>query len=60
MLVFVEDQHGGAHGVAAQVFRELTGHYGFSKRAAETCAIHAEQDESYGGIRTAESDLIIL
>jgi pyrroloquinoline quinone (PQQ) biosynthesis protein C len=49
LLSFVEDQHGGANGVAAQVYRELTGHYGFSKRAAETYAIHAEQDEGHGG-----------
>lgn len=49
MLAFVEDQHGGARGVAAQVYKELTGYYGFSARAAETYAIHAEQDESHGG-----------
>src|SRR5262249_22741170 len=49
LLSFVEDQHGGANGVAARVYRELTGHYGFSPRAAETYAIHAEQDEGHGG-----------
>jgi pyrroloquinoline quinone (PQQ) biosynthesis protein C len=49
LLSFVEDQHGGANGVAAQVYRELTGYYGFSKRAAETYFIHAEQDEGHGG-----------
>ena len=49
LLSFVEDQHGGANGVAAHVYRELTGHYGFSHRAAETYAIHAEQDEGHGG-----------
>src|ERR671939_722455 len=49
MLSFVEDQHGGANGVAAHVYRELTGYYGFSHRAAETYAIHAEQDEGHGG-----------
>jgi pyrroloquinoline quinone (PQQ) biosynthesis protein C len=49
LLSFVEDQHGGADGVAAHVYRELTGHYGFSKRAAETYYIHAEQDAGHGG-----------
>jgi pyrroloquinoline quinone (PQQ) biosynthesis protein C len=49
LLSFVEDQHGGANGVAAHVYRELTGHYGFSPRAAETYHIHAEQDEGHGG-----------
>jgi pyrroloquinoline quinone (PQQ) biosynthesis protein C len=49
LLSFVEDQHGGANGVAAHVYRELTGYYGFSHRAAETYAIHAEQDEGHGG-----------
>jgi pyrroloquinoline quinone (PQQ) biosynthesis protein C len=49
LLSFVEDQHGGANGVAAHVYKELTGHYGFSKRAAETYYLHAEQDEGHGG-----------
>ncbi len=49
LLTFVEDQHGGKNGVAAQVYRELTGYYGFSVRAAETYLIHAEQDEGHGG-----------
>src|ERR671938_1128771 len=49
LLSFVEDQHGGSNGVAARVYRELTGHYGFSHRAAETYYIHAEQDEGHGG-----------
>ncbi|HEV7666284.1 MAG TPA: iron-containing redox enzyme family protein [Chloroflexota bacterium] len=49
LLSFVEDQHGGTNGVAAHVYRELTGHYGFSARAAETYYIHAEQDEGHGG-----------
>jgi pyrroloquinoline quinone (PQQ) biosynthesis protein C len=49
LLSFVEDQHGGAKGCAAAVYRELTGHYGFSPRAAETYSIHAEQDEGHGG-----------
>ena len=49
LLSFVEDQHGGANGCAAHVYRELTGYYGFSPRAAETYYIHAEQDEGHGG-----------
>jgi pyrroloquinoline quinone (PQQ) biosynthesis protein C len=49
LLSFVEDQHGGANGVAAQVYKELTGYYGFSDGAAETYYIHAEQDEGHGG-----------
>ncbi|HET6317704.1 MAG TPA: iron-containing redox enzyme family protein [Chloroflexota bacterium] len=49
LLSFVEDQHGGASGVAAQVYRALTGFYGFSAHAAETYQIHAEQDEGHGG-----------
>jgi pyrroloquinoline quinone (PQQ) biosynthesis protein C len=48
LLSFVEDQHGGPNGVAAKVYKELTGFYGFSKRAAETYYIHAEQDEGHG------------
>jgi len=49
LLAFVEDQHGGAQGVAARVYRELVGHYGFSASAAETYHLHAEQDEGHGG-----------
>ena len=49
LLAFVEDQHGGANGVAAQVYKELVGYYGFSPRAAETYQLHAEQDEGHGG-----------
>src|SRR5215471_13923759 len=49
LLSFVEDQHGGARGVAAQVYREMIGYYGFSERAAETYHLHAEQDEGHGG-----------
>lgn len=49
IVTFAEAQHGGANGVAAHVFKQLTGHYGFSKRAAETYFIHAEQDEGHGG-----------
>jgi len=48
MLAFVESQHGGAGGVADHAYRELTGHYGFSPRAAETYSIHAEQDVGHG------------
>src|SRR6266851_283942 len=49
LLAFVEDQHGGANGVAAQVYKEMVGYYGFSPRAAETYHLHAEQDEGHGG-----------
>ena len=49
LLSFVEDQHGGVNGVAAHVYTELIGHYGFSRRAAETYHLHAEQDEGHGG-----------
>ncbi|MBI3325697.1 MAG: iron-containing redox enzyme family protein [Nitrospinae bacterium] len=49
MLSFVEAQHGGAEGVAAKVYRELVGFYGFSERAAETYSLHAEQDVGHGG-----------
>src|SRR6267143_6599799 len=45
LLAFVEDQHGGANGVAAHVYKEMVGHYGFSPRSAETYQLHAEQDE---------------
>src|SRR5215208_2255291 len=48
LLSFIEDQHGGPDGVAARVYKEMTGHYAFSKRAAETYYIHAEQDEGHG------------
>jgi pyrroloquinoline quinone (PQQ) biosynthesis protein C len=48
LLAFVEDQHGGANGVAAQVYKEIVCHYGFSPRAAETYHLHAEQDEGHG------------
>ena len=48
MLAFVESQHGGPDGVAARVYRELTGHYGFSPRAAETYQLHASQDVGHG------------
>src|SRR5256714_11696477 len=49
LLAFVEDQHGGANGVAAHVYREMIGYYGFSPLAAETYQLHAEQDEGHGG-----------
>jgi pyrroloquinoline quinone (PQQ) biosynthesis protein C len=48
LLAFVESQHGGPNGVAAHVYRELIGYYGFSPRAAETYYIHAEQDDGHG------------
>jgi pyrroloquinoline quinone (PQQ) biosynthesis protein C len=48
-ISFQESQHGSPEGVAAGVYKALTGHYGFSERAAETYAIHAEQDVGHGG-----------
>jgi pyrroloquinoline quinone (PQQ) biosynthesis protein C len=48
-ISFVESQHGGEEGVAAKVYRELTGFYGFSARAAETYNLHAGQDVGHGG-----------
>ncbi len=48
MLAFVESQLGGVGKVSDKVYRELTGYYGFSPRAAETYQIHAEQDEGHG------------
>jgi pyrroloquinoline quinone (PQQ) biosynthesis protein C len=47
-LAFVESQLGGAGKTSDKVFRELTGHYGFSARAAETYKIHAVEDEGHG------------
>jgi pyrroloquinoline quinone (PQQ) biosynthesis protein C len=48
MLSFVESQLGGSGNVSEKVYRELTGYYGFSRRAAETYRLHAEQDEGHG------------
>ena len=48
MLAFVESQLGGAGKISEKVYRELTGYYGFSPRAAETYKIHAAQDEGHG------------
>ena len=48
LLSFVESQLGGSDGVSAKVYRELTGYYGFSERAAETYRVHAEQDAGHG------------
>jgi pyrroloquinoline quinone (PQQ) biosynthesis protein C len=48
LLAFVEAMHGGADGAAARVFKELVGHYGFSRRAAATYELHAEQDSGHG------------
>ena len=61
MLAFVESQHGGSGGVAAAVYQELTGHYGFSPHACETYRLHAAQDVGHGArqielIRTLATD----
>src|SRR2546422_1152227 len=48
MLAFVESQLGGAGKISEKVYRELTGYYGYSPRAAETYKIHAAQDEGHG------------
>ena len=48
MLAFVESQLGGAGKISQKVYRELTGHYGFSPRAAETYKLHTAQDEGHG------------
>ena len=48
MLAFVESQLGGVGKVSDKVYRELTGYYGFSSRAAETYQLHAEEDEGHG------------
>ena len=48
LLSFVEAMHGGPKGAAAGMFEALTGHYGFSKRAAATYELHAEQDSGHG------------
>src|SRR5437867_7643477 len=48
-LAFVESQLGGAGKTSEKVYRELTGYYGFSPRAAETYELHAVEDEGHGG-----------
>lgn len=48
MLSFVESQLGGPDKTSAKVYRELTEHYRFSPRAAETYRLHAEQDVGHG------------
>jgi len=48
LLSFVEAMHGGGSGAAAGMFEALTKHYGFSKRAAATYELHAEQDSGHG------------
>ncbi len=53
MLSFVESQLGGAGSVSANVYRELTEHYKFSPRAAETYKIHADQDAGHGSRQIA-------
>jgi pyrroloquinoline quinone (PQQ) biosynthesis protein C len=47
-ISFVESQHGSAEGVAARVYRELIGFYGFSPHAVETYSLHADQDVGHG------------
>src|SRR5882762_5204362 len=53
LLSFVEAMHGGPDGAAARVYKELTGHYGFSRRAAATYELHAEQDTGHGASQIA-------
>jgi pyrroloquinoline quinone (PQQ) biosynthesis protein C len=48
MLAFVESQLGGEGKISEKVFRELTGYYGFTARAAATYQLHAAQDEGHG------------
>jgi pyrroloquinoline quinone (PQQ) biosynthesis protein C len=48
LLSFVEAMHGGPNGAAAGMFEALTTHYGFSRRAAATYELHAEQDTGHG------------
>lgn len=48
LLSFVESQLGGPARVSEKVYRELTGYYGFSERAAETYKLHAEEDVGHG------------
>src|SRR3989442_13721178 len=52
LLAFVEAMHGGPDGAAARVFKELTSHYGFSRRAAATYELHAHQDTGHGDRQT--------
>lgn len=59
MLSLVEAQHAL---VATKVYREMTGYYEFSARAAETYAVHGEQDVEHGArqiavIQAAATDL---
>ena len=48
MLAFVESQLGGEGKISEKVYRELTGYYGFTARAAATYQLHAAQDEGHG------------
>ena len=48
MLAFVESQLGGEGKISEKVYRELTGYYRFSPRAAATYQLHAAQDEGHG------------
>jgi pyrroloquinoline quinone (PQQ) biosynthesis protein C len=50
MLSLVEAQHAL---VAAKVYIELIGYYEFSQRAAETYAVHGEQDVEHGARQIA-------
>ena len=61
MLSLVESQHAV---VASKVFREMTGYYGFSPRAAETYEVHGEQDIEHGArqiavIQAAATDALV-
>src|SRR5918996_2258326 len=51
MLAFVESQLGGAGKISEKVYRELTGYYGFTPRAAATYELHAAQDEGHGSLQ---------
>lgn len=48
MLSLPEYQNGGETGVAVQVYKALTEHYGFSEYAAETFRVHAHDDVVHG------------
>src|SRR5207253_2679555 len=48
LLGFVEAMPCGPDGAGARGHKELTGHYGFSRHAAATYELHAEQDTGHG------------
>src|SRR5207237_4420243 len=54
-ISFQESQHGSPEGVAARVYRAYREFYGFSEAAAETYAVHADQDVGHGGRQSAAS-----